>query len=296
VKNRPRSRYIALCWISLSKQIDNLAAAMKCQNLSGTIIKSNWRLFFPFFVLLFLSLPSQAQFAKPQWWFTYNHTGRFADRWSYGFDLNHRTNGLIPFNSSLSAARVGMNYHTNTGFRITAGYAWFGTFVPNKDRIWLHENRIYEQAQYQHKLGKINLVHRIRIEHRWRQQFTDGSLDETISTLTNRYRYLFQFDGPITTKTEKKTDFRWQLANEFFIHNKEEVGYMLFDQNRTLAGVVISPPGNMSIAVLYQLILQQQPFLRETFLINSFRITLFQTLDFRKKKKTINEEEIPVVD
>jgi hypothetical protein len=276
-------------------QMSNHAEAMKSQQKSA-IMKLGFRMFFPFFVLLFFSLPIQAQFAKPQYWFAYNHSGRFDDRWSYNFDLNYRSTGLIPLNSSLIAARVGMNYHTNTGFRLTGGYAWFGTFVPDEDRSWLNEDRAYQQIQYNHKKGEINLVHRLRIEQRWRQQFTDESLDETISTFTNRYRYLIQFDGPITNYPENKIGFRWQLANEFFIHNKEQVGYMLFDQNRTLAGVLISPPGNISIAVLYQLIAQQQPFLKETFLINSFRITLFQTLDFRKKKKNIIEEEIPVID
>ncbi|WP_207226907.1 DUF2490 domain-containing protein [Cecembia calidifontis] len=269
---------------------------MKIQIRKIIVKKSDWRLVFLFFVLFLAIHPIKAQFAKPQWWFTYNHIGRFDDRWSYGFDLNYRTTGLIPLNSSLTAARLGMNYHTKTGFRITGGYAWFGTFVPTKDRIWLHENRIYEQIQYNHTLGKVNLVHRIRVEQRWRQQFTNENLDETISTFTNRYRYLIQFDGPITEYPENKTSLRWQLANEFFIHNKEEVGYMLFDQNRTLAGVLISPSGSLSLAVLYQLIVQQQPFLRETFLINSFRITLFHTLDFRKRKKTIQIEEISVID
>ncbi|EMS31589.1 hypothetical protein C943_02244 [Mariniradius saccharolyticus AK6] len=250
-----------------------------------------------FFLLFSLVFFTQAfsQSNKPQWWFTYNHTGRFADRWSYGFDLNYRTNGLVPLNSSLTAARMGINYHTNTGFRITAGYAWFGTFASQQDRIWLHENRLYEQVQFNHGSGKVNFTHRIRIEHRWRQLFTDASLGETDVFLTNRYRYLIQLDGPIPRNPERKTSLRWQVANEFFIHNQEDIGYMLFDQNRTLAGVMISPTKTTSLAVLYQLILQQQPYLRETRAINSIRITLFQSLDFRKKK-TIIREEVPVVD
>lgn len=251
-----------------------------------------------FFYVLFSTVfftQAFSQSSKPQWWFTYNNTGRFADRWSYGFDLNYRTNGLVPLNSSLTAARMGINYHTNTGFRITAGYAWFGTFASQQDRIWLHENRLYEQVQYNHGSGKVNFTHRIRIEHRWRQLFTDTSLGETDVFLTNRYRYLIQLDGPIPRKLERKTSLRWQVANEFFIHNQEDIGYMLFDQNRTLAGVLISPTKTTSLAVLYQLILQQQPYLRETRAINSIRITLFQSLDFRKKK-TIIREEVPVVD
>nr|MCU0358987.1 DUF2490 domain-containing protein [Cyclobacteriaceae bacterium] len=76
----------------------------------------------------------------------------------------------------------------------------------------------------------------------------------------------------------------------------ETIGYTIFDQNRTLAGVLISPPGGLSLALLYQFIVQQQPYLRDIFTIHSFRITLFHQLDFRKKKKTITVEEIPVID
>ena len=295
MKNVLGSEYKLLLLFFLFVHASLFAIVWKGPSMENTKLKIAKRMFFPFFIFLFLGFQVQAQSNKPQYWFTYNHIGRFADRWSYGFDLNHRTNGIIPFNSSLSAARVGMNYHSNTGFRITTGYAWFGTFVPQQERIWLHENRLYEQIQYSHSSGKINFTHRIRIEHRWRQLFTDAALDETEVFLTNRYRYLIQLDGPIPRRPDRQTSFRWQVANEFFIHNKEEIGYMLFDQNRTLAGVLISPSKTVSLAVLYQLILQQQPFLRETRTINSFRITLFHQLDFRKKK-TIMIEEIPVID
>jgi hypothetical protein len=282
-----------LDWISFWEYLENFSKGKKADQRRSAFVKSGLMMFFLFFI--FSGFSSQAQSTKPQWWFTYNHTGRFADRWSYGFDLNHRTNGIIPFNSSLSAARMGINYHTKTGFRITAGYAWFGTNVSGRDRIWLHENRLYEQLQYKYSNSKFNFVHRIRIEHRWREQFTDAITDNTIRNLTNRYRYLFQIDGPIKRSPERKTSLRWQAANEFFFHNKEEIGYMLFDQNRTLAGVLISPKGNFSMAVLYQLILQQQPVQRELITIHSFRLTLFHQLDFRKRKTSM-PKEIEVVD
>jgi hypothetical protein len=244
--------------------------------------------------LVFLSgsYTAQAQSDKPQWWFTYNHAGRLTERWSYLFDLNYRTNGLVPLNSSLTAARMGMQYHTQTGFRYVAGYAWFGMFSSSSERIWLNENRLYEQVQYNHGAGKIKFAHRIRIEQRWRQLFTDVEQDKTDVYFTNRSRYLFQLDGPIARSPERQTNLRWQFTNEFFIHNKEEIGYTIFDQNRTLAGVLISPPGGLSLALLYQFIVQQQPYLREIRTINSFRITLFHQLDFRKKKKKALTDEI----
>jgi hypothetical protein len=70
---------------------------------------------------------------------------------------------------------------------------------------------------------------------------------------------------------------------------------MLIDQNRTLAGVLISPKGSLSIALLYQLIVQQQPLLREIQVIHSFRLTIFHQLDLRRVKKP-DAYEVPVID
>lgn len=265
--------------------------------LKSSIIKFHFLMVVLTFLVSFTpNFQVQAQSDRPQWWFTYNHTGRFSERWGYAFDLNHRSNGVVPFNSTLSAARMGMTYHTQTGFRITGGYAWFGTNVQGRQKIWLQENRLYQQIQYNHSNSKNNFVHRIRNEQRWRQQFFDIDSDEVFRDLTTRIRYLFQLDGPIPRDPSRKTNLKWQVANEIFFHTRERVGDALFDQNRTLAGVLVSPQkSNLSMAFLYQFIIQQQPLLREFQPIHSFRLTVFHQFDFRKKK-IIPVDEIPVID
>lgn len=268
---------------------------MKAQQYKSAIVRIGWKMFFPFITFLFAGFQVQAQSSKPQYWFTYNHTGRFSDRWSYAFDLNYRSAGVLPFDSKKSAARMGMTYHTKTNIRITAGYAWFGLNVSGLDQNWLNENRVYQQVQYQHGKSKLNFVHRIRLEQRWREQFVNTGYKDVTRIFSMRYRYHFQVDGPIGRSSSKTTTFRWQAANEFFFHNKETIGYMLFDQNRTLAGVLISPKKQLTLALLYQFIVQQQPVQRELIFINSFRITLFHNLDLRKKKIPL-PIEVPVVD
>jgi hypothetical protein len=240
-------------------------------------------------------IQSAAQSNRPQWWYTFNHSNRMFQRWGYGVDLNHRSDGVVPFNSTLSAARMGINYHTKTGFTITGGYAWFGVFIDDLDRIWLHENRLYEQVQFSHGNAKWGFNHRIRVEHRFREQITNNDTFETDVFLTNRYRYKLQLSGLINRKPERKTRLRWQVANEVFFHNVEQIGTLLFDQNRTLAGVVILPNSTFSLALLYQLIIQQDPNSRDIQAINSFRITLFHQLDFRDKP-AVPPHEVPMSD
>jgi hypothetical protein len=232
-----------------------------------------------------------------QTWLTYNHQARLARKWGYTFDLNHRTSGVFPFTSILSAARVGAIYHVGPALRITAGYAWFGTNVSGRDQLLLHENRLYYQGQYNHGSGKVNINHRIRIEHRWRQQFVSSDPDITIRTRTDRYRYLIQFDGPLTRDPSARILWRWKAINEIFLHTNASEDFALFDQNRTLAGVSLGPNGgNMHLAVLYQLIAQQQPLSREMLVIHSVRLTLFHNLDLRKRKPEPMPDHEPAVE
>ena len=233
--------------------------------------------------ILFFSSKGHAQ--QPfQLWGTYNIQARVSNKWGYAFDLNHRTRGVLPFTSSLTAARMGISYQLNASTRITAGYAWFGTHVSDRIQLWLHENRIYQQIQFSNIKHGLQFVHRIRLEQRLRQEFVEVSSDRTTVAFTFRARYLFQLQGPLKKKSgTEEMNLSWQATNEIFLHTGQNLRNSNFDQNRTLAGIVIAPNPKVSIAVLYQLILQRQPLLQTTQAIHSMRLTFFQNLDFRKQ-------------
>ncbi len=150
-------------------------------------------------LVIFLSTNVQAQ--QPfQLWTTYNHQARLSNKWGYTFDLNYRTRGVLPFTSSLLAARAGVMYNINPKIRITAGYAWFGTFVHDRYQIWLHENRLYQQIQYNTRTPKLQFSQRIRLEQRFRQNFFSLSSDDVNVYFTFRARYHFQVQGPLLRK------------------------------------------------------------------------------------------------
>jgi len=236
-------------------------------------------------VALVIFLGTKAYAQQPfQLWTTYNHQARLTNKWGYTFDLNYRTRGVLPFTSSLAAARAGIIYSVNPKIRITAGYAWFGTWVKDRYQIWLHENRLYQQIQYNTRKANLQFSQRIRLEQRFRQSFVSISSDEVNVNFTFRARYLFQMQGPLLRKSgTDEVILSWQAANEIFFHWGDIIGSTNFEQNRTLAGVVIAVNKKIDFAVLYQLILQHQPLLQETQPINSVRLTIFHSLDFRKK-------------
>lgn len=233
-------------------------------------------------VLLLGAAPARAQ--QPfQFWYTYNHTGLLSDRWSYTFDLNHRTRDIFPAEAALTAVRVGGTYRLTPRLRVTAGYAWFGTYVPQIDQIWLHEHRLYQQGVWTYRPSGLTLTHRVRTEQRWRQLLVDPTVpaDPVTRTIFNfRARYMIQVTGPLTRQDSTGASFlRWQAANEIFFQTSEFGG--LFDQNRTLAGVVWRISNSLDLATLYQFIVQRRPEFDATQDIHSLRLTLFHTLDFR---------------
>jgi hypothetical protein len=107
---------------------------------------------------------------------------------------------------------------------------------------------------------------------------------------------MFQVGGPLikNPKTNRPA-LSWQAANEIFFHFGENLNGSNFDQNRTLAGVMINLGKTMDLAVLYQFIAQRQPLRETTVPIHSVRFTLFHNLDFRKAKKT-QPVDIPALD
>lgn len=241
------------------------------------------RIFTAVLISCSLAISAMAQNQPFQTWFTYNHHARVTDKWGYTFDGNYRTRGVLPFTSSLTALRVGGVYQLNSALRITAGYAWFGIFVSNRNRVWLHENRIYQQIQQNKIRNGLQIMQRIRLEQRLRQEFIKVTSDETQVAFTFRARYLFQVGGPLLmNKPTQKPLLTWQAANEIFLHAGQNLNGSYFDQNRTLVGLLVGLAPSVDLAVLYQFILQRQPLLQTTQPIHSVRFTLFHTLDAGK--------------
>jgi hypothetical protein len=222
-----------------------------------------------------------AQINTQQLWLTYNQQARLSTKWGYLFDVNYRTIDFKQFQSTLSAVRAGATYFLTDQTRISAGYAWFGTHLHNSDTNLLQENRLWQQILWQKKYNQVMLSHRIRVEERFREAFTDA---EKVTNYSTRFRYMVQIQVPIVApKSPQSFALYAQAADEIMLHTGEETGTSYFNQNRIVAGVSLSPSRQFELALLYQYIAQYQPSLHEIVNIHSIRITLLHQLDFRKR-------------
>ncbi|WP_241125274.1 DUF2490 domain-containing protein [Cognataquiflexum nitidum] len=220
-----------------------------------------------------------------QLWLTYNNQTRISEKWGYTFDVNYRTYGFFPFFSTLAAGRVGGSYLVNERMRVTGGYAWFGTYVSDFDIKWLPEHRLWQQAQWMIPKSKFQLVHRFRLEQRYRQELLKYPSSKYSYAYATRARYMIQFQGLLLPpKTPDGFQLSWQAANEIMFQSGDVISNQLFNQNRTLAGLVISPNRKFDLAILYQLIMQYQPVLARGEDIQSIRLTAFHVLDYRRKR------------
>lgn len=232
-------------------------------------------------VFSLMSCPAMAQSKTQQLWLTYNHQARISQKWGYQFDANHRTFDFNEFQSAITAARVGVSYFFRQQARITAGYAWFGTHLHGSDKNLLVENRLWQQILWLKRNRSTAISHRIRLEERFRET---GSNSESITLFTTRLRYMVQIQTPIiTAKSPNAFILYAQAANEIMLHAGQGIGNRLFDQNRAIAGIVLSPNRQLELALLYQYIAQYQPSIQQINHTHSIRVTLLHQLDFRKK-------------
>jgi hypothetical protein len=189
-----------------------------------------------------------------QTWVSLNTVTKFSDHWGIVADVHLRENGFFESNN-FYFLRGGVTYIPNSSVSLTGGYAhmWL---APTKEgwSTYSDENRIYQQAQLNTKVGKVSILQRIRNEQRWQEKMAN---DEPTgeSRFTDRVRYLVSFNIPVFNKKN------WPLlvvSDEILIHFGKEVVYNTFDQNRLFVGIKQNINPKLSFDLGYMNVYQQK--------------------------------------
>ncbi len=135
-------------------------------------------------------------------WFYYIGDHKISDKWGIHPELQYRRTGLGTKPQEF-LIRFAVNYHPNDNVMFSAGYVYalqypYGVF-PIDFRF--PEHRIYQQAEYNHKIHNIELSHRGRLEQRWIAEIagSEGGVRPVREgwPFQNRFRYnlgsLFHF-------------------------------------------------------------------------------------------------------
>ncbi|RYY60962.1 MAG: DUF2490 domain-containing protein [Chitinophagaceae bacterium] len=200
---------------------------------------------------------SQTQYSG---WLASFNTIKTGKHTSIHSDVQLRSNDGIEHVQTL-LLRAGLNYHAGKKFIITAGYA----FVHNRRSTagisgYLPEHRIWEQVIYNHKLSRVNVSHRLRIEQRFisRAAVDGNELVRNGHFTANRIRYFIRNVIPFhKAETFRKGPFA-AVQNEVFLNfgNKANVNGKGFDQNRfyVAAGYRLNPGLDLEAGYMNQYI------------------------------------------
>ncbi len=160
--------------------------------------------------------------------------------------------------------KLGYNYHFNPKLKATVylGYSDFDNNI-NMSTPHTYERRITEQIVFKHKLNKIPLDHRLRIEHRF---FKKHDSKQKVARL--RYR--------LGTKFNLNSTLFIRLHNELLLTPKSSNT----PENRfyTGLGINISKSNNIQLGYMNRNTSNKTN-------LHRLQIGLFFKTDFRKKKK-----------
>lgn len=212
--------------------------------------------------MFFAQIPGEEELGA---WYMYFGMNKIAEKWSIHSEVQFRYyETTTNFNQLL--LRTGINYHINPNAIATFGYAFIetdGDFNEPVNESNFGEHRLFEQFILKNKVGKFDVEHRYRLEHRW-LDFVDRN------DFQNRARYRLQVTHPIAGP--------WfvNVYDEIFVNFQDNP----FGQNRLFGALGYKASKSLSF---------QAGYLKNHFTNAHFdrlQLAVFYNPDLRKKVST----------
>ncbi|KAF2516948.1 DUF2490 domain-containing protein [Flavobacterium zhairuonense] len=220
-----------------------------------------------------------------QTWVSINSVTKFADHWGIIGDFHIRRNDFVS-DPSFYFIRGGISYIPNSNVSINAGYAHMWLAPSNPDwSTFADENRIYQQAQLNTKMGNVSILQRLRNEQRWQEKIVDDKPSGDWR-FTNRIRYLASFTFRIS---DNKSWPSMVLSDEILLHFGEEVVYNTFDQNRFFIGIKKTINPKWSYDFGYMNVYQQKYSGYQYDMNHTIRLFFYLNTSIRKKVPSTTE-------
>lgn len=215
-----------------------------------------------------------------QSWFSVNSTIRLTKKFGVVADLHMRRTHFIA-DPGFYFVRAGVSYWVKENLTATLGYGQMWV-APSKQN-WHHyiqEHRLYQQVQLTSKIGKINMLQRIRNEQRWQEKIVDDHFINRYK-FSDRVRYLLSFNIPVFKNPYYPA---LAIADEVAIQFGKEIVYNTFDQNRVFVGIKQPINKALSFDMGYMLLYQQKSSGYQYDRNHTFRLFFYYAPDFRKRK------------
>jgi uncharacterized protein DUF2490 len=216
-------------------------------------------------------------------WYSYFGDHPVSKRWELHLEGQWRRHDL-GLKWQQMFVRPGVNFVVNQNLILTTGYAFADTFrygdypVPYR----FPEHRLFEQVLLKHKVGKLDLQHRYRLEQRFFGVRSDPAINHIDSSrYENRFRHLTRVNIPLTDDNKVYV----AASDEFFINFGESVAANVFDQNRAYValGLPVAESTRIEIGYLLQILQQRNGVVFEY--NHTLQVNLFSNLPFFKARR-----------
>jgi hypothetical protein len=170
-------------------------------------------------------------------WFAVNPNIRFAEKWQVVTDAQFRY--VHDFENMQYMIRAGLSYDITPNLSVVpVGYAFIYNYKYGKQPAGFvnHEQRLWQQVYYKHKIKNIPVNHRFRLEERWLQEHSATNQSDDYSDYQWRARYRILANIPLTRKTLDPKTLYLSVWDEFFISWGETVTFNKINQNRIFIG------------------------------------------------------------
>jgi hypothetical protein len=191
------------------------------------------------------------------------------------------------FENMQHMVRAGLSYDITPHLSIVPiGYSFIYNYKYGKQPAGFvnHEQRLWQQVFYTHKIKNIPMNHRLRLEERWIQERNATSESNDYSDFQWRMRYRILANIPLSKKTIEPKVWYLSVWDEFFWSWGETVTFHEINQNRIFIGPGYQLTKNTQIQAGFftQMLIKSNGAKQEN--NNGFMIQINANADLRRKE------------
>lgn len=174
-------------------------------------------------------------------WYMYFGDHAISKRWDIHLEGQWRRHDMVTQWQQL-LLRPGVNYKVNDHVSLACGYTYFRNYPYGEfPRGALEtEHRAYEDLELSHRLGRVELSSRVRLEQRFAAPREPGTGDVADWEYRNRVRPRVDVKVPLRAASVEASRLYVALYDEVFVNWGANGGARALNQNRAYAALGIN--------------------------------------------------------